>query len=68
MNRRPIDPLAHPARVEIIDALTIIGELTPAEVERALPADCDRPTTIYHLSILERAELVERVGGVCRLT
>ncbi len=66
--RQEIDPLGHPAREEILMALEVIGELTPAEIERHLPADCDRPTTVYHLAILERAELVKRVGGVCRLT
>jgi hypothetical protein len=48
--------------------LEVIGELTPDELAGYLPADCDRKTTVYHLSILERAELVERIGGVCRLT
>jgi DNA-binding transcriptional ArsR family regulator len=62
-----IDPLGHPAREEILDALSVLGELTPAELQAQLPADCDRPTTIWHLAILERAELVRRVGGVCRL-
>jgi DNA-binding MarR family transcriptional regulator len=65
--RKPLDPLGHPAREEIIMALEAMGELTPAEVERALPADCDQATTAYHLAVLERAELIERVGGVYRL-
>ena len=49
-----------------MEALTIIGELTPGEIAGYLPVDCDRPTTVYHLAILERAGLVERVGGLCR--
>lgn len=66
--RQEIDPLGHPAREEILEALSIIGELTPAELAGYLPVDCDRPATAYHLSILERAGLVERFGDVCRLT
>jgi DNA-binding transcriptional ArsR family regulator len=66
--RKEIDPLGHPAREEILEALAVIGELTPTELAGYLPVDCDRPTTNFHLSILERAELVERIGGVCRLS
>jgi hypothetical protein len=65
--RQPIDPLGHPARDEIMLALEVIGELTPAELTAHLPVDCDMATTAYHLAVLERARLVERIGGVCRL-
>ena len=62
---RQIQARAHPMREEILDMLTDM-ELTAAEVEALLPADADQATVAYHLAILERAELVKRIGGVYR--
>ena len=64
--RRPIDPLAHDIREEIV--MMLEGrELTPADIRRELPAAPSQATVGYHLAVLERARLVERIGGVCRL-
>lgn len=63
---RDIQALAHPVREEIADMLTD-RELTPAEIRGNLPAEPTLSTVAYHLAILERAAVVERLGGVCRL-
>lgn len=65
MNSRSIDPLGHPARPGSVGMLTN-KELTPAEVRRSLPGEPSPATVAYHLAILERALLVERVGWVYR--
>jgi predicted transcriptional regulator len=64
--RKPIDPLGHETRTEILDMLADM-QLTPNEMRGYLPAKPTPATVVYHLRILERADLVERIGGVYRL-
>lgn len=64
--RKPIDPLGHEIRTEIVILLEET-EATPREIRGHLPGPPDVQTVGYHLAILERAELVDRIGGVCRL-
>lgn len=63
--RKPIDPLGHETRTEILMLLEEL-EAAPDEMRGYLPGAPDLATVSYHLRILERAELVERIGGVYR--
>jgi hypothetical protein len=67
MPRRPTDPLANDTRLAIVEILSDT-ELRPVEIRRMLPGDPTFEGVAYHLAVLERAGIVQRLGGVCRLT
>jgi DNA-binding transcriptional ArsR family regulator len=58
--------LTHPIRAEILGLLAEM-EAAPDEVRHHLPCAPSQATVAYHLTVLERAGLIERVGGVYRL-
>lgn len=63
MPRKPIDPLGHPIREELVELVKHV-EVTAAEAVGYLPGDPSLPTVAYHLRVLEQAGLVRRIGGV----
>lgn len=68
LNRERERELRHPIRRGLRDALDDGGERTPPELAAGLPDAPSLSTVTYHLSQLQRVELVARVGGVYRLT